>query len=154
MKLYELTAQFREVQELDSEIIGDTLDAIELEINEKAKNIGFVYKNLMGSVDVIDSEIRRLQDKKRSVSSKITALKDYLRENMTACGIKKIECDLFKINCVSGRDTAVVIDEGNIPDEYIKTTTTVDKAALLAALKQGPVGGAELGKSKDSIRIS
>ena len=154
MKLYELTQQFKEVQDLDPEIIGDTLDAISLEINEKAKNIGFVYKNLNSDVAVIDEEIKRLQAMKSSKKNKIEALKDYLRVNMTECGIKKIECDLFKINCVAGRDAVEVTEEAEIPEKYFKVVRSLDKTMLLAGLKSEKVSGAKLTKSKNSIRIS
>jgi uncharacterized small protein (DUF1192 family) len=154
MKLYELTQQFKEVQDLDPEIIGDTLDAISLEINEKAKNIGFVYKNLNSDIAVIDEEIKRLQAMKATRKNKVEALKDYLRINMTECGIKKIECDLFKINCVSGRDVVEVMSERDIPEKYFKVVRSLDKALLLSDLKCEKVSGAQLAKTKDSIRIS
>ena len=153
MKLYELSKQFQEVQELDPDIIGDTLEAIELEFNDKAKNIGFVYRTMNAQVDVLDKEIKRLQDMKSSINKRKQGLIDYLRNNMQACGIKKIECDLFKIQCVKGRDIVAVDDEHSLPDEFIKTSTSVDKTALLKALKDGPVNGAHLEPSKTSIRI-
>ena len=153
MKLYELTKQFKEIQELDPELIRDTLDAIELMFNDKAKNIGFVYMNIGANMEAVDAEIKRLQALKKSLSNKQESLKDYLRNNMEACDITKIECELFKITRVSGRSMAVVDDESKIPSEYKKVVESVDKTALLKELKNGPVEGAHLGTTKESIRI-
>ena len=155
MQLYKLAQQFQEVQELSGEMdVGDTLDAISMEIEEKAKNIGFVFKNMEGQEKIIADEIKHLQERKSALSNRKERLKDYLRENMTACGITKIECDLFSINCVPGRDIVSIDDETKIPKDFIKVVESVDKTALLKALKDGPVDGAHISKSKESIRIS
>lgn len=154
MKLYELTKQFNEVQELDPDIIGDTLEAIQLEFEDKAKNIGFIYKNMAAHMDMIEQEIKRLQGMKKTIDNRKASLIDYLRENMSECDITKIECDLFTINRLKGRDMAVVDDERSIPKDFIKVVESVDKTALLKALKEGPVDGAHIGKSKESIRIT
>ena len=155
MQLYKLTKQFQEVQDLSADMdVGDTLDAISMEIEEKARNIGFVFKNMDAQEKIIADEIKSLQNRKKAISNRRDRLKNYLRENMIAYGVTKIECDLFSISCVGGSDVVVIDDEKEIPKEFIKVVESVDKTALLKALKDGPVSGARIGKSKDSIRIS
>jgi len=46
-----------------------------------------------------------------------------------------------------------VLDETLIPVDYLVTTTSLDKVALKAALKDGDVAGATLESSGLSLRI-
>ena len=155
MQLYKLSKQFQDVQDLAEEMdVGDTLDAISMEFDKKAKGIGFVFKNLEGQEKLIGDEIKRLQERKRVLGNNKERIKDYLRENMGACGKTKIDCGLFKISRIAGRKEVVVDDQGSIPKDFIKTVELVDKTALLKALNDGPVEGAHIGESKESIRIS
>ncbi len=83
-------------------------------------------------------------------------MKEYLRINMEASGIKKIECPIFTITLKAGRDIVQINDEEKIPSDYlnIKTTMTPMKKEILAALKEGDeVAGANIVKSKSSISI-
>jgi hypothetical protein len=161
-QLYALSTQFNELAELASNSDGDmdqaltdTMEALEGEFNDKAIAIVTVAQNIGGDTDAIDNEIARLQARKKVMTNNQERLKDYLRENMEASGIKKIECPLFTINCVQGREVAVIDDEAALDDKYmkVKTSITPDKAVLTADLKAGPVEGAHLERAKSSIRI-
>ena len=128
--------------------LRDTLEGIEGEFNDKAVSLVDTVLNADTDIHAIDEEIKRLHGQKR--------LKDYLRENMGACEIKKIECPLFTITLAAGRDMAVVSDEQALPDDMVRVTTSIspDKAAILKALKGGEdIPGAHLQKSQSSIRI-
>lgn len=47
----------------------------------------------------------------------------------------------------------VIVDEAKIPDEFKKTTFTIDKTALKKALQEGDVTGAELSNGGESIQV-
>ncbi len=49
--------------------------------------------------------------------------------------------------------SVVIVDESKIPDEYKKTTITVDKTALKKALQEGNVMGAQLSNGGESIQV-
>ena len=156
MKLYELTGAYAELQSMEEDkAVIDTLEAIEGEIQLKAEKVAMVLSNIDSDISAIDEEIKRLTAKKKAIKNRHESLKDYLRENMERCEIKKIESPLFTINCVAGRDSLSVDDEELAKSsKFIKTTVALDKTAALAELKAGgEIPGLSITKSKSSIRI-
>lgn len=141
--------------DLPIEAIKDTLDGIEGEFNDKALKIVDVISSVEGDIAQIDAEIDRLTARKKTIVNRNQSIRDYLQNNMEACGITKIECPLFTITLAAGRDIVVVDNEDELPDEYItvKTSMAPDKKELLKALKEGAVTGAHIEKSKSSLRI-
>ncbi len=102
--LYDLTGQYLQLQEMlgdegepDAVCLQDTLEAIEGAIDKKAESIVYVMKNLSAPITAIDDEIRRLKAKKEVIQHGVDRLKDYIKTNMEAMGLDKIETDLLKI---------------------------------------------------------
>ena len=162
-RLYEITGQFRELAALadgaDEDLavaVRDTMGAIEAEFNDKALAVSHVILNFDADIAALDSEIDRLQERKRLITNRQKEITDYLRENMEATGITKISCPLFTITCAKGRESVVVDDESKLPDELmrVKTEISPDKTAIAAKLKAGDdVPGARLERGQSSIRI-
>jgi len=159
-QLYKLTAQHKELELLadsDNELdLADTFEALEGEFNDKAISLINVVKNKDGDLLAIDDAIKRLQDRKKSIVSNQDSMKEYLRNNMEASGITKIECPLFSITLAKGRQVVTVLDQDKIPADYlnIKTSVAPIKADILKALKAGEeIPGCELSTSKTSLRI-
>jgi hypothetical protein len=163
MKLYEITEQHKQLEALAEEgaddmalAIKDTFEALEGDFNNKAISLIRVVNNMATDVAAIDNEIKRLQARKKTIASYQDSLKNYLRINMEATGIKKITCPIFTITLGAGRDMVLITDEDKIPTDFLKieTHTAPLKKEILAALKAGQdIPGAELGKSKTSIII-
>lgn len=157
--LYQLSANYREVQDLDlpEECLADTLESIEGEIEGKAENLLAVVRNLDADTQALDTEIKRLQTRKNTISKRQAWLKDYLKSNMQATGINKISCPLFTITLTKPPQVVVVDDEAAIPDALVKVETVrkIDKKALLKDLKAGlDIPGAHLGEGNPGLRIS
>ena len=159
-QLYILTEQHRGLEKLaesDNELdLADTFEALEGEFNAKAISLINVVKNKDGDILAIDDAIKRLQDRKKSITNRQDSMREYLRTNMEASGINKIECPLFTITLAKGRDVVLVGDQEKIPADYlnIKTSVTPMKDDILKALKAGEsIPGCELSKSKSSLRI-
>lgn len=162
-KLYEISEQYAELAALaDSddenmkEAVSTTLECIEGDFNDKAQALVTVVHNMDSDVEALDAEIKRLQARKKAIENRQASMREYLRDNMERTGIKKISCPLFTINCVAGREIAVINDESVIPDEYmtVKTEIRPDKAAITKALKDGAeIPGVSLDRAKSSIRI-
>lgn len=163
MKLYELTEEHKQLQALAdegnpdlSQAIADTFEGIEGEFNDKAQSLITVVNNMSSDTNAIDAEIKRLQERKKTIQNRQQSMRDYLRYNMELTGIGNIKCPLFSITLAKGRDIAVITDEDSIPVDYVEMEMVkkINKAELLKALKSGEViPGAELSKSKNSLRI-
>lgn len=159
MKLYELTGQYRQLQtidDMDPETIVDTLEAIEGEIEVKAQAIVAVRAGMESDIAAIDAEINRLQTRRKHIENRDRSVRDYLKHNMEASGIKNIKCPLFSITLAKGRQIAVIDNEEELPDEYIsvKTSFVPDKKKILDDLKSGlSIPGARLDESESSVRI-
>lgn len=161
MKLYEITEQYRELLALAddqdmAQAVSDTLEAVADDFNKKAEMVSNVVLNFQSDIASIDSEIKRLQQRKTQIKNKEDSLKEYLRMNMERTGISKISCPLFSITCAKGREVAVVDQTDELPDDYVSVKTSIepDKKKITDDLKAGvDIPGARLERTKSSIRI-
>ena len=164
-KLYELTGNLQRLNEIASsdssdqelsEALQETINSNELEFNDKAVGIVQIATAMSGDTEAIDNEIKRLQARKKAIVNRKQSLIDYLRINMEASDIKKIECPYFSITLKGNGDVVEVFDDKALPDDYIRIKTDIapDKKAIATALKDGvDIPGARLIKSKSSILI-
>ena len=160
--LYQITGQFIGLKnliedgEMDAQALEDTLEALEGDLQVKAEGLLSYVANIGSDVAAIDTEIKRLQKRKTTMTNRQESLRDYLKLNMIAGEIQKIACPLFSITLTKQRDVCVIDYPNNIPDEYLKVVTTSRpvKADILKALKAGKdVPGASLGKSQHGLLI-
>ena len=160
--LYELTGELAQLEKLDpenenmAEAIAETFNALTAEFNDKAVAIVKVAKNADADIDALDAEIKRLQARKKTIQNFQNGLREYLRSNMEASGISKIECPLFSITLRKPSKVVVIDDEEQIPVDYkeIKTVVKTDKRRLLADLKDGEdIPGAHIELSKPALII-
>ena len=136
--------------------LKDTFEMIEGDFEDKAISLITVVNNMKANTDSIDAEVKRLQERKKIIVNRQESLKTYLRINMEATGIKKIDCPLFTITLRAGVPIVLVKDEGLVPTDYMKITTSMApmKKEILAALKEGvDVPGCELGAGKATVLI-
>ncbi len=145
---------------LESDLTGDDLteclDSIEDAIDEKASNIVKLVASLDVDVSGLDTEIKRLQARKKSVTNNQERLREYLRYNMEMTGITKIKHTLFNITLGKPTVTAEIVDIDFLPDNYVNTEVVIkaDKKAILKALKDGEdIPGAVLSTGKSRLLI-
>lgn len=160
--LYELTeahldlARLAEENEDMAQSVADTMEGIEGEFEDKAVSLIHVVNNMDGDIEKISAEIKRLTDRQKVMKNRQGNMREYLRSNMEASGITKIQCPLFTITLAKGKDMVQIDDADALPTDYVdfKTISTPIKADILSALKAGEdVAGASLVKSKTSLRI-
>jgi hypothetical protein len=147
MKLYEISEQYKEVQNLIEsddtgsmrDAIADTMQMIAGDFKDKAQAVVSLTLNMDGNIAALDNEIQRLQDKRKIIQNRIDSVRDYLKHNMEATGISKIECPLFTITLSKPAKQVEITDESLLPDEFVRVKTTVapDKVALAKAFKEG-----------------
>lgn len=156
MNLYELSAAFQEVQnmDLDPEVMQDTLDSIEDAIENKAENIAKLIRNLESDVTAYKEEEDRLKTKSQATENKVKWLKTYLEDNMKLIGKTKFKSGMFNFSIQKNPASVNITDEKIIPEEFlIQQPPKVDKTSLKEILKRGiEVPGAEL-KQTEGLRI-
>ena len=156
-KLYELTNDFQQVQSMieeGHEGLEDTLEAINLSIEDKLENIGKVIRNLEAEVNAYKEEEKRLADKRKSIENNIKNLKGYAEEALRVTGERKIKAGLFTFSIQKNPPSVVINDEKLIPKQfYVPVEPKLDKSTIKDLLKNGEsVPGAELVQS-EGVRI-
>jgi hypothetical protein len=153
-----------EYQLLVNELIengGELTPEIELalQINKdnfhsKSENYAYITKQFDGEMDIIDNEIKRLQQAKKSREKTIQRLKDTIELAMLTFDVNKIETPLIKIS-FRNSESVEVSDVNDLPNEFktIKLTETADKFKIKDALKSGMfISGCSI-KSNRNLQI-
>lgn len=158
MTLYEMTEAQKELYELmtsgeiDEDVYADTLEGIG--IAEKIEGYCVVENELSGDLQKIESEIERLNAKKKSIENNIDSLRRRLGTFLVSIGTKKYAAGTFT---VYRRETQQVIidDSEKIPAEFMKTrvSATPNKTMIKESIKAGKeIAGAHL-QTNQSITI-
>ena len=161
--IYEIKGRFLtildmlESSDLDSQMLADTMEGIEGELEVKCENYAMVLKNLEGDVEALDNEIRRLTSRKKTLENNIKRMKEAVRDVMIATGKTKFKTELFSFS-VQNNPASVVLDTEDLdtlPDEFIRIKKEVDKAAIKEALLKGDekLGGYAHIEQGKSLRI-
>ena len=156
--LYALKDKYLEVlnmidDDVDEQAIQDTLESIEGEIEDKALNYGKLIRNLETNNEGLTSEIKRLQQRKKSNENFIQRLKESLEFNMQQTGIKQIDTGLFKFSIQKNPPSVEIRSEDFIPEQFYKIERTVSKKDLLDYLKSGKeIKGVEI-MQREGLRL-
>lgn len=158
--LYKLTNDYETVlnmiydEDVDEEMILDTLEAIEGEIEDKADGYAKIIKELEAKRDARKAEAKRLTDSAKGFENRINTLKQNLFNSMKQTGKTKFATELFSFNIAkNGGKQALTID-GDVPEEYTKTVIENDTDKIRQALEEGQeLPFAHLEPRGESLRI-
>lgn len=172
MKLYELTGQFLELMDMledaecDEQMIMDTLEGIDFEIEEKADGYAKIIKSLESNIKGLDTESERLISRKKVLENRIKWLKQNLEMCMRVTGKKKFTTDLFSFNIQKNggkRKLVIDVDVEKVPKEYrIEQPDAIDGDSIREYLKENGLEGqdgslncdfAHLDPQGESLRI-
>lgn len=146
--LYELTGSFTQVQQLIEEgaDLTDTLESIEMVIEDKLEGYGKVIRNLEGDIASYKAEEKRLADRRKTIENGLKRIKDSAYENLKNTGKKSVDAGTFKFSIAKNPAAVKVLDESLIPiDFFVTPEPSLDNKALKDALKNGvEVTGAAL----------
>lgn len=155
--LYTLTGEYLALMnklsdgDFDAQTIADTIEGSGLTeaIAEKACGVEMVARTMEMHVPAIDAEIERLAKLKKQRQTAAAALRDYLKRNLIASGITKLESPLFKIKLQDNPPAVDIYEPGLVPAEFMTQPAppppAADKKAIAGALKAGiDVPGARL----------
>lgn len=163
MKLYELTEQYETLldmlcdSEADEQVIKDTLEALDGEIEEKADNYAKIIKQMQSYAKMLKAEEERLFNRRRSLENRSQGLKAMLQENLEFIGKTKFKTALFSFSvAVNGGKQPLTITEnlGDIPGKYLIPQPPIpDKDAIRELLAEKEVDWAHLEPRGKSLRI-
>lgn len=161
--LYELKGEYLQLlnmledPEIEDQIVLDTLEGIDYELEIKAENYAKIIRELEGAVEVIKAEKKRLSDKQSKLEVNAKRLKDNLQEAMTATGKTKFKTDLFSFSIQKNGGALPVIvdvDTAELPDDLVMVTEKPDLKAIGEYLKTHPdTEYAHYGDRGESLRI-
>lgn len=157
--LYEMSQEWQNVFEmlLDPEIpedaVFDTIEMIEADMDTKADSYAKIIKSMDGDTAQIDTEVKRLQERKLSISNRQKALKQRLFDTMKATGRTKFKTALFSFSIQKNGGKAPVDITAEVPAEWLKPGDP-DKDKIRAYLESGhDLPFAVLMERGESLRI-
>lgn len=146
MTLYELTSEYLDLlamledPDVDEDLINDTLEGIDGELEAKADGYARVMRQMDADAKAIKAEEERLANRRKSMENRSAALKSRLQQMMEITGKVKFKTELFSFG-IQKNPAAVVIDEQyieNIPECYlIIQEPKIDKQKIKEDLKAG-----------------
>ena len=159
--LYELTGQYLELLEMlenddgtEEQVIRDTLEGIDGELEIKADNYAKIIRELSEEAKKFEAEKKRLEARQTTLENRVKLLKDNLFFAMKETGKTKFKTDLFSfgIQKNGGVQPMELIPDIPIPEEYCRMEPDNTKIReALAAGKNLPF--AQLKERGEHLRI-
>lgn len=151
MKLYELSKDYEnlilaiENGDIPEEAIADTLESIELLLDEKADNIACWIKQLTAEAEAIKAEEDKLKARRTAKLNRAERLTEYLAECLTNAGRTKIETARNVISFRKNPPSVVFDNEAafiawaneNCQSLLTYGKPTVNKTAIKTAINEG-----------------
>ena len=163
MTLYELTNDYinllalAEDPDTDPEVLADTLEGLDGQLEDKADNYAKVIRQIESDVNGLKAEIERLQARKTAAQNNIDRMKANLEQMMIATDKTKFMTELFSFG-IQKNPAKVVMDEQyieNVPEEYLKyKDPEIDRKKIAEDLKAGKdLNGIAHLEQSESLRI-
>ena len=160
MTLYELTGQYQELldmaeaEDVDPQVIADTMEAVGGEIEDKAEGYACIIKQLEADAVALKTEEERLAARRKSVENNIRNMKETLQNAMYATGKTKFKTNLFSFGIQKNPASLFIADMDMVPGRFMVPQPDLpDKAAIKEYLKEnGDQSWAQLTQG-ESLRI-
>lgn len=170
-KLFDVSDNIRDL--VDNYIDEETgevneVDLIEVlmkqeDFEETALNIGLLIKELDGEGDKVKAAGAELAKRQKFFHNRAERLKFSLRDAMEHHGYsaeapkkehRKIVGTLVTLTMAKGIEVVDVVKEEEIPEDYVRIKTEINKTDIKKDLKAGvEIPGAELKRNPQSLRI-
>lgn len=158
--IFDLTDNYEEVlnmlyqDDIDEQMVFDTLEGIEGEFDDKADNYVKIIRELEVKANAREEEAKRLTESAKVYKNRVKALKSNLFYAMKKIGKTNFATNLFSFNIVkNGGKQALTID-GEVPQEYTKTIVENDTEKIRQVLEAGQeLPFAHLEPRGESLRI-
>ena len=143
--IYEISKEFFDVVEELENNGGEITPELEQQLSfvsetfeKKCIDYGWVIKYKSAEVDIIDNEIKRLQNLKKSRQKAVDTIKQRLESFMKVFDKRKVESPTLTLS-LRKSSSVLIEDESLLPKKYIKKKVTYapDKTEIGKVLKRG-----------------
>ena len=152
MRLYDIDQQLERLLELDTErmvdaetgeiLTAEEIDKLQMDRAEKIEGCLLVIKNKQAEAEAIDAEIKRLTERKRTLTNKEKWLREYVATSLNG---EKFSTARVTVSYRKSESVEVTCAPENLPELFRKTTYSPDKTNLKKALKDGvEIAGVQL----------
>ncbi|EPG1366748.1 siphovirus Gp157 family protein [Listeria monocytogenes] len=139
--LYSIQGKYQQLlnlaEQLDPELLKDTLESIDDELETKAENVAFVIKELEGQSLILEKETKRLAERKNTINNNVKRLKQSLFDAMITANKQKIKTNLFTLDIRKNPHSVFVEDESKLINYLVEQPKKLDKTKLKDDLKKG-----------------
>jgi hypothetical protein len=127
--LFALVEQYRALEAIDTDgeldehalqAIKDTLEGLEGEIEIKATNVGGFILNLEAYAEAAAKAAKELAARAKRFERRAGVMREYLRVQMNAAGIKKIEGPQFTLARKLNPPAVVIDPDAKVPPQYLQ----------------------------------
>lgn len=142
--LYEITGQYLQLLEmleeedsLEEQVVKDTLEGIDGELEVKADGYARIIRELDAEAVKYEEEKKRLEERGNTLRNRSRILKEHLYNSMKLTGKTKFKTNLFSfgIQKNGGLQPMEIVPDVIIPDEYLKKEP--DNTKIREAIKEG-----------------
>lgn len=156
--LYQIANDFAKLTDsgMDPEMIADTLDGIEWELEEKVEQILAICKNETAYAEALKEESKRLSERAKASENRVASMKDYVAKSLETAGKKSLKAGIHQVTVRAPSKSVEITDAALIPAEFVEYETTIkpDKLAIKHQIEAGKeVPGATLKTGKLSLII-
>ena len=156
--LYQIANDFAKLADsgMEPEMIADTLDGIEWELEAKVEQILAVCKNETAYAEALKEESKRLSERAAAAINRVASMKDYVAQSLETAGKKSLKAGIHQVTVRAPSKSVDITDASAIPSEFVEYETTIkpDKLAIKHQLESGIViPGAQIKIGKPSLII-
>lgn len=161
--LYELMSDYNALQEaFDNEEITmeelekllDAVDESKDDLRVKVDNICRLLRSVEGEIEKFKNEERRLGAIRKARENKKERVRDWLKSTMDLLNVEQIKTNIFQVQLVEQGNRVVVVNEGAVPEEFMRVKRSPDLTKIQKAYTQDGevVAGCDVVKTK-ALRI-
>ena len=156
--LYQIANDFAKLSDsgMEPELIADTLDGIEWELEAKVEQILAVCKNETAYSEALKEESKRLVERAKAAENRVSSMKEYIARSLETAGKKSMKAGIHQVTVRAPSESVEITDASSLPVEFVEYETNIkaDKMAIKHQLKAGvDIPGAVLKVGKPALII-
>ena len=144
--LFDLVGEYKELfdmltddEEVDEQIINDTMEGVMGEIEIKAAGLVGIMNRLDMEIEACDKHKKAWDDRLRVRKNAKERIKTRIMQAMQAMGVNELAAGdvKFKLQNAGGQLPLIVDEDATVPERFTKITIANDNALIRKALEDG-----------------